>query len=209
MISLNTVGCNSISVRRIPGDSSWKTPRTFPVRKRAKVSSSSQPTASKSIRTPLGSRSRRASAITDRVLSPRKSNLTKPALSIHSIVYWVTGMNDLGSRYKGTLARNGPSPITIPAACVDACRGRPSTLAARPKRRAVRGSSSARRCSWGTSLRWSLMRLLPPLPGSRGTSFASRSTSGKDRPSTRPISRRAARVCSEPKVLICATRSSP
>jgi hypothetical protein len=33
---------------------------------------------------------------------------------------WVTGMSDFGSRYIGTSSLSGRSPITMPAACVEA-----------------------------------------------------------------------------------------
>src|SRR5580658_6065179 len=42
-----------------------------------------------------------------------------------------------------------------------------------------------------------------------GTSFASRSTSGRGTLSTRPTSRIAARAAMVPNVMICATRSRP
>jgi hypothetical protein len=60
--------------------------------------------------------------ITVRVLSPRKSNFTRPAASTHFMLNWVAGMSDRGSRYNGTSSSNGRSPITTPAAWVDALR---------------------------------------------------------------------------------------
>src|SRR6201747_1359916 len=65
------------------------------------------------------------------VFRPRKSNLTRPAGSTHFMLNWVTGMSDFGSRYSGTSSLNGRSPITMPAAWVDACRVRPSRRWAR------------------------------------------------------------------------------
>ena len=35
---------------------------------------------------------------------------------------WVTGEFDFGSRVSGTSSTSGRSPMTMPAACVDACR---------------------------------------------------------------------------------------
>ncbi len=56
------------------------------------------------------------------VLRPRKSNFTSPAASTHFMLNWVTGMSDFGSRYIGTSSASGRSPITMPAACVEAWR---------------------------------------------------------------------------------------
>jgi hypothetical protein len=59
---------------------------------------------------------------TDSVFRPRKSNLTSPACSTHFMLNWVTGMSERGSRYIGTSSHSGRSPITMPAAWVEAWR---------------------------------------------------------------------------------------
>jgi hypothetical protein len=56
------------------------------------------------------------------VLRPRKSNFTRPACSTHFMLNWVTGMSERGSRYIGTSCDSGRSPMTMPAAWVEAWR---------------------------------------------------------------------------------------
>ena len=56
------------------------------------------------------------------VFRPRKSNLTSPACSTYFMLNWVTGMSERGSRYIGTSSDSGRSPMTMPAACVEAWR---------------------------------------------------------------------------------------
>ena len=60
--------------------------------------------------------------MTDNVFKPKKSNLTNPADSTHFILNWVAGISDFASLYSGTRVFKGLSPITSPAACVDALR---------------------------------------------------------------------------------------
>ena len=56
------------------------------------------------------------------VFRPRKSNFTSPACSTHFMLNWVTGMSERGSRYIGTSSDSGRSPMTMPAAWVEAWR---------------------------------------------------------------------------------------
>ena len=56
------------------------------------------------------------------VFRPRKSNFTSPACSTYFMLNWVTGMSERGSRYIGTSSDSGRSPMTMPAAWVEAWR---------------------------------------------------------------------------------------
>ena len=85
------------------------------------------------------------------VVRPRKSNFTSPACSTHFMLNWVTGSCDFGSRYIGTSSESGRSPITMPAACVEAWRCRPSSFIAISKARLTTGSASRAACRRGSS----------------------------------------------------------
>ncbi len=139
---------------------------------------------------------------------PRKSNFTRPACSTYFIEYCVTSISERGSRYSGTSSISGRSPITTPAAWVLAWRYRPSSCSAisssrahalvgRRASRCSRGSPSIACCS------------VTGLAGLLGISSATLLTCPNGSPSTRPTSRTAARACSLPNVMICATRSAP
>ena len=66
-----------------------------------------------------------ASLITVSVVSPRKSNLTRPASSTSSFANWVTS-SPFCPRQSGTYSHSGFSPITTPAACMPVERVKPS-----------------------------------------------------------------------------------
>ena len=140
------------------------------------------------------------------VVRPRKSNFTSPACSTCFIEYCVTRKSERGSRYSGTSSISGRSPITTPAACVLAWRYSPSICSAISSSRATafvlvahHAAAAARRRSPAAGS--------PAAPGLFGISSATLLTWPNGRPSTRPTSRTAARACSLPKVMICATRS--
>ena len=108
------------------------------------------------------------------VFSPKKSNLTKPAFSAHFIVNCVTGISDRGSRYNGTSSASGRSPITKPAACVEACRYKPSSFIETVMRSATCSSSSFWARNAGSDL--SASAIVVGFAGLLGISFAIRST---------------------------------
>ncbi len=63
--------------------------------------------------------------MTVKVFKPRKSNFTRPIFSTQVISNCVI-VSLLLPTYKGRCSTSGVSEITMPAACVDACRVNPS-----------------------------------------------------------------------------------
>src|SRR5262249_29377471 len=106
------------------------------------VASSSSGSALTSRDTPRPSRMRRTMpSIRVRVLSPRKSNLMRPIDSTSVNVYCVTTAPSL-STHSGTWSVSVSGAITMPAACLDALRSRPSSRSARSKSRPSRSPSA-------------------------------------------------------------------
>ena len=150
--------------------------------------------------------------MTVRVVSPRKSNFTRPAASTSSLANWVMRTFSPGRWYTGTKSHSGRSAITTPAACIPAWRWSPSRAMAicstsrevtsRPSSRVPRtvGFSIISRRRGSISIA-SLRVMLR----TSGTSLAIRSPSEKGSPKTRATSRSTLLAFSEPKVMICPT----
>ena len=77
------------------------------------------------------------------VFRPRKSNFTSPACSTHFMLNWVTGIADLRVAVERHELLSGRSPMTTPAAWVEAWRCRPSSFSAMVDMRATGGSSAS------------------------------------------------------------------
>ena len=128
MISSMFSGFNSLIKDFIPALSSWKTPSVFPwpiisytlaSSKSIFWISNSSPSFFRIIRT--------ASWITVRVRSPRKSIFSRPSSSMVVMVNCVVTTLS-APRDRGTNSSKGSEPITTPAAWMEVCRGKPSSL---------------------------------------------------------------------------------
>ena len=147
---------------------------------------------------------RSASCITVRVRRPRKSIFRSPSSSSVVIVNCVvTEPSD--PRDNGTNSSIARWPITTPAACMDVCLGRPSSLLD------ISISSFTCSSSWYSFLNSGFIfrALSNVIFSSVGTIFAMLSTNAYGRSMTRPTSRMTPRAAIVPKVTICTTRSAP
>jgi hypothetical protein len=123
IMSSKRSGFSRFKLSRMPVDSSWNTPTVSALASSSYDFLSSRGSASKSTSTPRPRlMSSTAFCSTVSVFKPRKSNLTRPAASTSFQLYWVTGEFDFGSRVRGTSSTSGRSPMTMPAACVEAWR---------------------------------------------------------------------------------------
>ena len=144
--------------------------------------------------------------ITVRLRSPRKSILSRPIFSTHSMSYCVL---------------TSPSPkldqrrVVDQRALRDHDAGRVRAGVARQPfdrlwrcRAACESAGASRTATFSSGICSSAsVDRQPARPD--GISFATRSTSGSGTPSARPASRTAARAAIVPNVTICATRSLP
>ena len=149
----------------------------------------------------------KAPSITERVLRPRKSILTRPSFSTGSIEYCVTiwlSPNFL----TGTISIIGFGVMTTPAACCEQCLDMPSMCAEMSSSFLTAGSVSYIALRSGTPARASLMLLIPDLRES-GMSLVTRRTSGTVIPSALPTSVIAPLLFIRSKVIIWATLSLP
>ena len=123
MMSSKRSGFSRFKLSRMPVDSSWNTPTVSALARISKALGSSNGRASRSTSMPRPRfTSSTAFCSTVSVFRPRKSNFTRPAASTSFQLNWVTGEFDFGSRVSGTSSTSGRSPMTMPAACVEAWR---------------------------------------------------------------------------------------
>ncbi len=159
-------------------------------------------------RSKFGSVVRRISStaffMTVRLRKPKKSILSSPMRSAHTMSYCVFTPVSLLAR--GAYSTSGPGEITTPAAWVPALRAKPSITFAVSSRRRISGDIAYRLFNSGICSSACAMDMPP---GPEGINFATRSTSGSGTASARPASRTAARAAIVPNVTICATRSAP
>ena len=153
-----------------------------------------------SISFPFALISSSALRITVKVFSPKKSNLTRPIASECFIENCVAGISERGSRYNGTNSCNGLSPITMPAACVEACRYKPSNFEAMLNIFLTKESSDIALLI--SSIFFCASTKVIGRAGSNGTSLQILSTFPYGICKTLPTSLKAARACKVPKVII-------
>ena len=194
MMSPKVSGANLPISSRWPGDSIWKQPNVWVVRIIAKVSGSSNATASRTIGSPpMRTTSSRAWAIADCIRMPRTSSLRNPISSTASLSNWLIG-NPIQLASTGVRSSSDPSLSRTPQGCSATCRGRPSRASTRsrnPSRRPCAASrpipelrSSGRSAS---AARASRARMC-------GNALAKASISPGGRPSAAPTSRTAWRT---------------
>ena len=127
--SSSDCGCMSSRIFLPPTASSWKTPSVSARPSSAYVGASSSGIASTSILSPVVCRMfSRASSMTLRLVSPRKSIFSRPICWTPSMSNWVTtASRSLVDRCSGTKFISGSGAMTTPAAWVLAFRQMPSS----------------------------------------------------------------------------------
>ena len=143
----------------------------------------------------------------DRVFNPKKSNLTSPDSSVYFILNCVEAIFDLGSLYNGIISTKGLSPITNPAACVAAFFNKPSNFKEILNNCEISSPELIAANNFGSISRASFK--VVGEAGLLGINLHNSSTFAYGIPKTLPTSLNVPLACSEPKVIIWATRSSP
>ena len=205
--SSNLSGITFIIVSFIPWPSNWKTPVVIPFFSILNVLLSSNGILSISISTFFFFNILHVSFITVRVFRPKKSNFINPTFSTYFIEYCVTGISDFGSLYNGTISLSFLSEITIPAACVEACRSNPSNLLAWLNNFFISGLFFMIFFIWLFSLKNSSK--VTGFAGLNGIILQISSINDKGSCITLPTSLMAAFAWNDPNVIICATLSNP
>ena len=128
IISSSASGVICFNVSCIPGLSNWKIPVVSPLLKKSNVFKSVRSILliSKSIPWLIINWTQLSMRV--RVFSPRKSNFTSPAFSTCFISNCVRYVLVSGSLYNGTSLKISSFEITTPAAWIDVCLFKPSSL---------------------------------------------------------------------------------
>ncbi len=141
------------------------------------------------------------------VVSPRKSNFTRPICSTSSLSNWLIADSVPCAQYSGQKSVSLPGAISTPPACMPTLRVRPSS--GRASATSSWNSSSASTASANAGSSASARSSVHGSAGLCGISFDSVSHFVYGRSSTRPASRTTAFAPSVPKVAICDTASWP
>ncbi len=142
------------------------------------------------------------------VRNPRKSILRSPSSSSVVIVNCVTS-DPSDASDSGTYSSIASLPITTPAACIDACRGRPSRRMEASTSSFTCGSSSYAFFSSGFTSSERFNVTIFSFCIFLGIIFEMESTYAYGKSITRPTSRITALAAIVPKVTIWATQSIP